>query len=77
MARPQKKKTNDSGFVRFDVFYEDGTRSSNRKVPTSELSEYEGDAPARAFVEAQDRKIAEMSGMSRGRIKSIARSPGQ
>ena len=77
MARPRKKPTSDSGFVRFDVLYEDGTRTSNRKVPAEELNELDGDGPARAFVEAQDRKIAEMSGMTRGRIKSIARSPGQ
>jgi hypothetical protein len=79
MAKAQKKKktANDSGFVRFDVFYEDGTRTSNRKVPSSEFNDFDGDEPARAFIEAQDRKIAEMSGASRGRIKSIARSPGQ
>lgn len=74
MAR--KKQPVDSGFVRFDVLYEDGTRTSNRKVPNAELNELDGDAPARAFIEAQDRKIAEMSGASRGRVKSIARSPG-
>lgn len=76
MARPKKKQV-DSGFVRFDVLYDDGTRSSNRKVPAALLDEIDGDAPARAFIEAQDRKIAEMSGSARGRIKSISRSPGQ
>ncbi len=75
MAR--KKPPVDSGFVRFDVIYEDGTRTSNRKVPSAELGSFDGDAPAKAFIEAQDRKIAEMSGASRGRVKSIARSPGQ
>jgi hypothetical protein len=30
--------------------------------------------PARAIVEMQDRKIGEMSGMPRGRIKTITRS---
>jgi hypothetical protein len=75
MAR--KKPPVDAGFVRFDVIYEDGTRASNRKVPSAELAGFDGDAPARAFLEAQDRKIAEMSGAARGRVKSIARSPGQ
>jgi hypothetical protein len=41
----------------FDVYYEDGTRTSNRKVPASELGGLDGDAPARTFVEMQDRMI--------------------
>ena len=75
MAR--KKQPVDKGFVLFDVVYQDGTRTSNRKVPKSELGGLEGDEPARAFIEAQDRKIAEMSGISRGPIKSVARSARQ
>jgi hypothetical protein len=75
MAR--KKQPVPSGFVLFDVVYQDGTRTSNRKVPSSEVSGFEGDAPAKVFIEAQDRKIAEMSGNPRGPIKSIIRSPGQ
>ena len=63
-----------SGFVLFDVCYEDGTRTSNRKVPASELGGLNGDAPARAFVDMQDRMIGERSGMPRGRIKTILRS---
>ena len=58
----------------FDVLYEDGTQSSNRKVPATELGGLDGDDPARTFVEIQDRKIGEVSGRPRGRIKSIARS---
>lgn len=70
-----RKKPKDSGeFVLFDVVYQDGTRTSNRKVPTSDLSGLEGDAPARAIIEEQDRKIAEMSGIPRGPIKTISRS---
>ena len=61
----------------FDVLYEDGARTSNRKVPSGELGGLDGDEPARAIIEAQDRKIAEMSGNPRGPIKSITRSPGQ
>jgi hypothetical protein len=72
MARP--KRRSDSSFLLFDVIYEDGTRTSNRKVPNAELDALQGDAAVRAFLEAQDRKIAEMAGASRGRIKSIARS---
>lgn len=75
MAR--KKPTAAIGFVLFDVVYQDGTRTSNRKVPSTELGGLDGDAPAKAIIEAQDRKIAEMSGRPRGPIKTITRSPGQ
>ena len=75
MAR--KKPTAVIGFVLFDVVYQDGTRTSNRKVPSTELGGLDGDMPAKAIIEAQDRKIAEMSGRPRGPIKSITRSPGQ
>jgi hypothetical protein len=76
MAR-KKPAAVDRGVVLFDVVYQDGTRTSNRKVPGAELGGLDGDAPARAYIEAQDRKIAEMSGNLRGPIKTIARSPGQ
>jgi len=72
MAR--KKQPRDSEFVLFDVVYEDGTRRSNRKIAISELDPIDGDASARAILEAQDRKIAAMSGRPSGLIKSIARS---
>ena len=75
MARKRQPAAN--GFVLFDVVYEDGTRSSNRKVPSSEVGGLDGDAPARTLIEAQDRRIAEMSGNPRAPIKSITRSPGQ
>ena len=74
MARRKQPVTNN-GVVLFDVIYQDGTRSSNRKVPSAELGGLDGDEPARAFIEAQDRKIAEMSGKSRPPIQSISRSP--
>jgi hypothetical protein len=72
MARMKPSAAN--GFVLFDVVYEDGTQTSNRKVPVTELGGLDGDAPARTFVETQDRKIGEMSGVPRGRIKSIVRA---
>lgn len=75
MAR--KKPVVDTSFVLFDVIYEDGRLTSNRKVPATDLGGLDGDAPAKTFIEQQDRKIAEMSGQSRGRIKSIKRSPNQ
>jgi hypothetical protein len=73
MAR-QKPTAARPDFVLFDVLYEDGTLTSNRKVPSSVLGSLEGDAPARDVIEAQDREIAERSGRSRTSIKSIGRS---
>jgi hypothetical protein len=61
-------------FVFFDVLYEDGTQTSNRKVPSSELNDLDGELLAKTYIEAQDRKIAEMSGKPRGPIKSMTRA---
>jgi hypothetical protein len=69
------KSRASSSFVAFDVVYEDGTRSSNRKVSASLLAGLDGDEPARALVEAQDREIAAASGRPRSNVKSIVRSP--
>jgi hypothetical protein len=63
-------------FVLFDVFYEDGSRRSNRKVPSAALSGSEGDAIACAILGDQDREIAEKSGIPPIPIKSIRRSQG-
>lgn len=72
MARRQRARP--SGFVLFDVVYEDGTQTSNRKIPASELGGLDGDAPARTIIESQDQKIAEMRGRPRVPVKSLARS---
>jgi hypothetical protein len=76
MARNRKQAPN-KGTVLFDVVYQDGTRTSNRKVPSAEVGGLEGDAPARAYIEAQDREIETLSGRPRGPIRSVIRSPGQ
>jgi hypothetical protein len=60
-------------FILFDVLYQDGTRTSNRKVPGSELGGIDGDLLAKTFIEAQDRQIAEISGKPRSPIKSLTR----
>jgi hypothetical protein len=73
VARKRQQPT-VNGFVLFDVIYQDGSRTSNRKVPSVEVGGLDGDDPARAFIEAQDREIAERSGRPRGPIKTIARS---
>ena len=71
---PRKKTAGLGQFIAFDVIYEDGTRSSNRRVPGAVLGGLDGDEPAKAIIEAQDAKISEMSGKPRGPIKTIARS---
>ena len=73
MAR-NKKSANTSEFVLFDIVYTDGTRSSHRKVPSEALGGLDGDEPAKAIIEAQDEKVAELSGRPRREIKSITRS---
>jgi hypothetical protein len=68
------KKRIESTFITFDVIYEDGTLSSNRRVPEAALGGLDGDLPAKAIIEAQDRTISDASGRPRATIKSIARS---
>jgi hypothetical protein len=70
----KRKKSRDTEFIMFNVMYEDGSQSSNRKVPAEEVSGLEGDEPALAILEAQDREIAEKSGRPRGPIKSVERA---
>ena len=68
------KRRSLSSFVLFDVTYVDGSRSSNRKVLSSALEGFEGEAvAATAVIEAQDREIASASGRPRSDIKSIKR----
>jgi hypothetical protein len=61
-------------FVLFDVFYEDGSRQSNRRIPIEILGGLDGDAPARVVIKEQDRLIAEKSGNPVSVVKSIRRS---
>lgn len=70
----KKKFRLDDSFVLFDVVYEDGTRSSRRRIATSDLSQFDLDADAKTMIMAQDRNIAEKSGHDRGPIRSITRS---
>jgi len=71
MARKPSSKTE---FVLFDIIYEDGTQRSNRRVPADLLGGLDGDAPARAAIEEQDREIAEKSGQPPLRIKTLKRA---
>ncbi|MFL6797745.1 MAG: hypothetical protein ACJ8F3_10070 [Xanthobacteraceae bacterium] len=72
-----RKPGSRSDFVLFDVLYEDGSQRSNRKVPAEILAGMDGDEPARALIEQQDREIAEKSGVPPLRIKSVQRSRGK
>jgi hypothetical protein len=69
-----RKPTARTEFVLFDVIYEDGSQRSNRKVDASLLGGLDGDEPAKAAIEEQDRAIAEKSGQPPLAIKSIRRS---
>ncbi len=50
-----RKPTARTEYVLFNVYYEDGTRRSNRRVPAEILGGIDGDEPARKLIEEQDR----------------------
>jgi hypothetical protein len=70
----RKKEKVDTSAVLFDVFYEDGSRASNRKVPAFELAGPGGDDAAKTFIMDQDRKIADLSGKAPREIARLVRS---
>jgi hypothetical protein len=70
----KKKERVDTSTVFFDVFYEDGSRASNRKVPGALVGGLDGDDPAKTFIMDQDRKIAELSGKAPREIARLVRS---
>jgi hypothetical protein len=72
MAKKQKKL--EDSFVFFDVTYEDGTRSSRRKINAAGLDKSEIEAFAMTEIMSQDRKIAEMGGKNRGQVKEMVKS---
>ncbi|MCW5703970.1 MAG: hypothetical protein AB7I42_13475 [Bradyrhizobium sp.] len=70
----KKPGTNPKGeFVFFDVFYEDGSQRSNRRVPAELLGGLDGDDPALGYLIEQDRDIAEKSGRPPLAIKEVSR----
>ena len=73
MARKPGSRAGNE-FVLFNVIYENGTQRSNRKVPADMLGGLDGDEPARAVIEQQDREIAARSGMAPLTIKTIVRA---
>ncbi len=70
----KKPGTNPKGeFAFFNVFYEDGSQRSNRRVPAELLGGLDGDEPARNFIKEQDREIAEKGGRPPAEIDRIER----
>jgi hypothetical protein len=70
----KKTKKVEDNFVFFDVTYEDGTKSSRRKVNAAGLMKEEIEAFALTEIMTQDRKIADMGGKNRGAVKAIVKS---
>jgi len=73
----KKSKGKGAAFIVFNVKYEDGTMSSNRRVSNDLLDESFGDSLqdlALIAIENQDNEIAERSGQRRAKIKTIARA---
>ena len=68
-----RKPTPRSEFVLFNVYYEDGTQRSNRKVPADILGGIDRDEPARTLIAEQDREISAKSGMPPLTIQRIVR----
>ena len=76
MAR-KKTKGKAAGITMFNVAYEDGSMTSNRRVASELLDQSFGDDLqdlARTAIKDQDNEIAERSGERRAKIKSIARA---
>lgn len=72
MAKRREKI--EDNFVFFDVTYEDGSKSSRRKINAPGLEKDEVEAFALTEIMNQDRKIADLGGRNRGAVKGIERS---
>ena len=73
MAR-MKSNGKNAAFTVFNVTYEDGTITSNRRVSTDLLDQSFGDALldlAHTAINNQDNEIARLSNQRRAKIKTI------
>ena len=73
MAR-KKSKAKSAAFNVFNVTYEDGTTTSNRRVSTELLDQSFGDALldlAHTAINKQDNEIARLSNQRRAKVKTI------
>ncbi len=76
MARKQPKGKGVA-FTTFNVIYEDGMVTSNRRVSNDLLDQTFGEPfqdLARTAIEDKDNEIAQRSGKRRAKIKSIVRA---
>lgn len=76
MAR-KKSSAKGAAYTAFNVTYEDGMVSSNRRVAKDQLDQSFGGALldlARTAIEEQDNEIARRSGRRRAKIKSIVQA---
>ena len=73
----KKPKGPGSAYIVFNVTYEDGAITSNRRVPREHLDQSFGDDLldlAHTAIKEQDNEIAQLSNRPRGKIKSIVRA---
>jgi hypothetical protein len=73
MAR-KKSKAKCTAFIVFNVTYEDGMITSNRRVSSALLDQSFGDALldlAHTAINNQDNEIARLSNQRRAKIKTI------
>ena len=74
----RKKRSTKPVAQTFNVVYEDGTLSSNRRIPGELLVDPYGTEElldlARAAIEKQDAEIAQRSGMPKPPIKEITKA---
>ena len=71
----KKSKGKSPAYIMFDVKYEDGMVTSNRRISNDLLDQSFGDTLqelALNAIENQDSDIAERSGQRRAKIKTIA-----
>ena len=75
MAR-KKSKSKGVAFMAFNVVYEDGSVTSNRRVSNDLLDQTFGDLLedlVKSVISDQDNEIAQRSGQRRAKIKSITK----
>lgn len=72
-----RKPTAKQEFLAFNIHYEDGSVTSNRRIPAADANGLDGEAQTLAFFEAQDREIGERSGRPRAKIKSLEKVSGR
>ena len=75
MAR-KKADGRAAAYTMFNVTYEDGTLTSNRRIPNELLDQSFGDKLldlARTAIQQQDNEIAARSSQRRAKIKAIVK----